>query len=179
MGAPKSINRKKKKKYEFATNRILAVFENSINDQKKAVDKLLETREGHVKEFNGFRKCLCVLLNDSFLHIALIDPSIIRELTNKYAHVSSSVISDQIMDSVSYAEDLYKTANEDLPNINVQQVVSDLSKTLYKSNDYFESEDLTVKKTIDNHIEGRVNKDANIAFSAADYRVLLSVLDGL
>ena len=139
-----------------------------------------EKRWNSLSDFDCFRKCIAILTNDDFFTTALIDRTIIRGLTNDYAHVKHHVVTQQILDSAGYAEEMYTKADRPLPqNINIQNVMRDLSQTLQRSEDYYKKKEEIVEKSIDDCINAHIPDEGDVASAPADYRILLSYLDSL
>ena len=91
---------------------------------QRKIEEKLEQRKKDLANFNTFRKCLHVLLNEDFLEIALLDSAILCDLTNEFAHVKESVCTEQIMNTVSYVESLFHAAQKGLPDYDIQAIVA-------------------------------------------------------
>ena len=118
-------------------------------------------------------------MDDSIFVMSLIDRTIIRNLTNEYAHVKSSVVTQQILDTAGYAKDLYKSAGKSYPNMDIQEVVRKMAITLQRSEDYFQKKEDSVERSINECIGTQVSLEGNISSAPVDYRILLSYLDSL
>lgn len=149
-----------------------------MEKKEELVALKLRKREELLRDFNIHRKACNIILDESFLRVALTDSDVIRNVTNEFAHVKENVLTKQIMESVNYVESLYTTAKKAMPNIQIQPIVTDLVKTLRESDNYYDEEQTTIETEIDQYISERIPFGVGtINDSPKDLRILLALLD--
>ena len=151
-------------------------LEEQIEQTKAKVEAKLVAREELNAKFVSFQVCLSVLLDDNYLRLLIEGDFIIQAFLQDYKSRPVGIDGEEGRNYVDYIEDLVKH-NKDLP-ADLPSTTAALSDALYNK-EYFDKEETSVEKVIDDYIGGHVQQDANIALSAADYRILLGFLDAL
>lgn len=132
-----------------------------------------------MSEFNNFRKCIDVLLNDSLLLLLISSNAIFQDHLDRYQNTFKESV-DELAFS-GYSEQIGELAVLRMDStVDLQERITNLSNVLHTRTSFFDWEESNLEQLIDGHIDFKVEPyKGNVKGYPTDLRALLESLDFL
>ena len=158
---------------------------NALEGQIRTINRKLEDdgkkRKELLRQFNVFRKCLQILLDEKLCRMTILKDSIIGDLTNDYAHTKDEVDTDSLSDPI---QEFFETANrpDSKERLETYQTLVDrLSSDSFLGDAYYDNGETTIEKLVDDFMVRHAPQaqDSNVRNHNRDYLVLLVQMEEL
>lgn len=172
-GASSSRHRSGDQKREM----VISVLQSQIKDANDHVSEFLETRRELLRRFNIFRKYLEIVLDPDIVRMAVLDDSVLRKVTNTYAHMNDH-FDGAFPESLRGIQELFDAAGKKKVE-DFQGLVNKLSRVLYEEEDYFDRGSLTVERNLDQYIGNSAPKGAKVTETLTEFHILFMRMEPL
>ena len=123
---------------------------------------------------------LDIMLDDDVNEMAICESSLLRALTNDYAHMNEELQKFSSTEHISNVDELFKSAKKPMPDFDYKDRLERLAAKLYEKDDYYLKGESTIERSVDDLVEKNVaSVMAFSSHSTSDVQILLARFESL
>lgn len=173
-------------------------FEGNLKDEDKLNDTMTQALRGFMDgtisdirglqeqrkpvsiRFDRLRKYLDIILDDDINEMTMYESSLLRRLTNDYAHMNEELQKHYQQEHLSRIDEVFQSAKKPVPDEDYKERLERLSTKLYNREDYYARKESSVERSVDDLISSFVAEMGSYKDDApSDVQVLLSCFESL